>query len=157
MAAPLEKVPGKAWVVTFAGTAINLCLGILYAWSVWGAKLTVPKLPDGKFNEALLGSALPGTRFCLDVPEQRSGCDPLFIVCSHLRSFDDPRRKDPGQIRPQSWSYPRWAVPCRWVHRRRSHEELHRTDHRFRDNGRDRHGHRLRRSHPRRVEMVWSP
>ena len=60
MAAPLEKVPGKAWVVTFAGTAINLCLGILYAWSVWGAKLTVPKLPDGKFNEALLGSALPG-------------------------------------------------------------------------------------------------
>src|SRR5208282_2678967 len=54
MAAPLEKVPGKAWVVTFAGTAINLCLGILYAWSVWGASLTVPKLPDGKFNEALL-------------------------------------------------------------------------------------------------------
>ena len=60
MPAPLEKVPGKAWVVTFAGTAINLCLGILYAWSVWGAKLTVPKLPDGKFNEALLGTALPG-------------------------------------------------------------------------------------------------
>ncbi len=60
MAAPLDKVPGKAWVVTFAGTAINLCLGILYAWSVWGAKLTVPKLPDGKFNEALLGTALPG-------------------------------------------------------------------------------------------------
>ncbi len=60
MAAPLEKVPGKAWVVTFAGTAINLCLGVLYAWSVWGAKLTVPKLPDGKFNEALLGTALPG-------------------------------------------------------------------------------------------------
>jgi MFS transporter, OFA family, oxalate/formate antiporter len=30
-----DKVPGKAWVVTFAGTAVNLCLGILYAWSVW--------------------------------------------------------------------------------------------------------------------------
>ncbi len=30
-----DKVPGKAWVVVFAGTAINLCLGILYAWSVW--------------------------------------------------------------------------------------------------------------------------
>ena len=29
------KVPGRAWVVVFAGTAINLCLGILYAWSVW--------------------------------------------------------------------------------------------------------------------------
>lgn len=30
-----ERVPGRAWVVTFAGTAVNLCLGILYAWSVW--------------------------------------------------------------------------------------------------------------------------
>jgi OFA family oxalate/formate antiporter-like MFS transporter len=28
-------VPNKAWRVVFAGTAINLCLGILYAWSVW--------------------------------------------------------------------------------------------------------------------------
>jgi len=34
-----DKVPGKAWVVTFAGTAINLCLGILYAWSVWAKAL----------------------------------------------------------------------------------------------------------------------
>lgn len=33
------KVPPKAWVVTLAGTAINLCLGILYAWSVWKANL----------------------------------------------------------------------------------------------------------------------
>jgi OFA family oxalate/formate antiporter-like MFS transporter len=34
-----NKVPGKAWVVVFAGTAINLCLGILYAWSVWAKAL----------------------------------------------------------------------------------------------------------------------
>jgi hypothetical protein len=34
------RVPPKAWVVTFAGTAVNLCLGILYAWSVWKASLT---------------------------------------------------------------------------------------------------------------------
>src|SRR5262245_33211855 len=33
------RVPTRAWVVTFAGTAVNLCLGILYAWSVWKAKL----------------------------------------------------------------------------------------------------------------------
>src|SRR5262249_29253496 len=33
------SVPLKAWVVTFAGTAVNLCLGILYAWSVWKANL----------------------------------------------------------------------------------------------------------------------
>ncbi len=33
------RVPPKAWVVTLAGTAVNLCLGILYAWSVWKAHL----------------------------------------------------------------------------------------------------------------------
>ena len=33
------KVPRQAWVVTFAETAVNLCLGILYAWSVWKARL----------------------------------------------------------------------------------------------------------------------
>jgi OFA family oxalate/formate antiporter-like MFS transporter len=37
-------VPPRAWVVTAAGTAVNLCLGILYAWSVWKAAL-VPKDP----------------------------------------------------------------------------------------------------------------
>jgi OFA family oxalate/formate antiporter-like MFS transporter len=34
-----SAVPFRAWVVTFAGTAVNLCLGILYAWSVWKSKL----------------------------------------------------------------------------------------------------------------------
>lgn len=33
------SVPARAWVVTFAGTAINLCLGILYAWNVWKKEL----------------------------------------------------------------------------------------------------------------------
>ena len=37
-----DKVPGKAWVVVFCGTAVNLCLGILYAWSIWAGAL-VPK------------------------------------------------------------------------------------------------------------------
>lgn len=37
-----DQVPGKAWVVTFCGTAVNLCLGILYAWSIWAGAL-VPK------------------------------------------------------------------------------------------------------------------
>src|SRR5262245_12370247 len=41
------KAPPRAWVVTFAGTAVNLCLGILYAWSVWKAQLIAksPHLP----------------------------------------------------------------------------------------------------------------
>jgi OFA family oxalate/formate antiporter-like MFS transporter len=30
-----RKPPIKAWTTTYAGTAINLCLGILYAWSIW--------------------------------------------------------------------------------------------------------------------------
>ena len=38
-------VPARAWIVTFAGMAVNLCLGILYAWSVWKAAL-VPSSPD---------------------------------------------------------------------------------------------------------------
>lgn len=34
-----DQVPTKAWVVVFSGTAVNLCLGILYAWSVWAKAL----------------------------------------------------------------------------------------------------------------------
>jgi MFS transporter, OFA family, oxalate/formate antiporter len=34
-----SRIPPRAWVVTFAGTTVNLCLGILYAWSVWKAQL----------------------------------------------------------------------------------------------------------------------
>src|SRR5262245_11468788 len=40
---PAASVPVRAWVVTFAGMAVNLCLGILYAWSVWKANLLTPK------------------------------------------------------------------------------------------------------------------
>src|ERR1700688_4104395 len=47
------RVPARAWVVTAAGTAVNLCLGILYAWSVWKAAL-VPK------DAALAGTPMPG-------------------------------------------------------------------------------------------------
>ncbi len=53
MAEPLQKVPGKAWVVTFAGTAVNLCLGILYAWSVWKANLLASK--DHPAGEVMTG------------------------------------------------------------------------------------------------------
>jgi len=50
---PSTTVPARAWVVTAAGTAVNLCLGILYAWSVWKAAL-VPADP------ALYGTAMSG-------------------------------------------------------------------------------------------------
>jgi len=38
-----NAVPRQAWVVTFAGMAVNLCLGILYAWSVWKKSLLAPE------------------------------------------------------------------------------------------------------------------
>lgn len=34
-----QSVPAQAWITVFAGTAINLCLGILYAWSIWKTAL----------------------------------------------------------------------------------------------------------------------
>lgn len=43
-----SRAPVRAWVVTFAGTAVNLCLGILYAWSVWkGNLIAKPGHPAG--------------------------------------------------------------------------------------------------------------
>src|SRR4029079_4005819 len=46
-------VPARAWVVTAAGTAVNLCLGILYAWSVWSASL-VPK-DKSRYGQPMTG------------------------------------------------------------------------------------------------------
>ena len=50
MAETAGKVPSKAWRVVFSGTAINLCLGVLYAWSVWKKTLV---------NVDLAGSPIP--------------------------------------------------------------------------------------------------
>lgn len=35
----VSRAPARAWGVVFAGLVMNLCLGILYAWSVWKAAL----------------------------------------------------------------------------------------------------------------------
>ncbi len=65
------KVPGNAWVTTFAGTAINACLGILYAWSVWKAALVAgtPGTPMTGLNEGwtFLTNAQVSTPFSLCV------------------------------------------------------------------------------------------
>jgi MFS family permease len=37
---PVDAIPGRGWAVILAGTTINLCLGVLYAWSVWLKYLT---------------------------------------------------------------------------------------------------------------------
>ena len=48
MTTPPSRTPARGWVVTSAGTTVNLCLGILYAWSVWkGSLLGTPDHPAG--------------------------------------------------------------------------------------------------------------
>ncbi|MBI3408800.1 MAG: MFS transporter [Planctomycetes bacterium] len=43
-----QRAPTRAWAVTFAGTAVNLCLGVLYAWNIWKANLVgTPEHPAG--------------------------------------------------------------------------------------------------------------
>ena len=41
------RVPARGYAVVAGGTAVNLCLGILYAWSVWKAKLAPKGVPAG--------------------------------------------------------------------------------------------------------------
>src|SRR5262245_9601828 len=48
-----RAVPARAWVVAVAGTGVNLCLGILYAWSIWKASLIADE-------EHLAGSPMTG-------------------------------------------------------------------------------------------------
>ena len=44
-----QSVPGQAWVTVFAGMSINLCLGILYAWSIWKSALVNVDLAGQQF------------------------------------------------------------------------------------------------------------
>ena len=46
-----QSTPGQAWVTVFAGMSINLCLGILYAWSIWKTAL----VNVDKAGEAMTG------------------------------------------------------------------------------------------------------
>ena len=43
-----QRAPGRAKLVTLAGVVVNLCLGILYAWSVWkGSLIATAEHPAG--------------------------------------------------------------------------------------------------------------
>src|SRR5436309_3107798 len=54
------KVPARAWLVVAAGTAVNLCLGILYAWSVWKGGLVAGLVVGGYGGAAIYISPLAG-------------------------------------------------------------------------------------------------
>lgn len=58
MSARRGKEPAQAWVTTFAGTAINLCLGILYAWSIWKSALV-----DGDLQGTMMTGINQGWRY----------------------------------------------------------------------------------------------
>ncbi len=68
-----DKVPGKAWIVVFAGTAVNLCLGILYAWSVWSKALIDEK-------KALAGMMQEGLNAGWPYLTNSQAADP-FMIC----------------------------------------------------------------------------
>ncbi|OAT85433.1 L-lactate MFS transporter [Desulfotomaculum copahuensis] len=49
----------RAWAVTFAGTGVNLCLGVLYTWSVFAAALV------NQLHWSKTASAIPYTIACV--------------------------------------------------------------------------------------------
>ncbi len=50
----------KGWLVTFSGMGLNLALGVLYAWSVFGKQFTEP-IAKGGFGWSKTVAALPYT------------------------------------------------------------------------------------------------
>ena len=59
----MNTLPFRAYAVTGAGIAVNLCLGILYAWSVWKSELVGPK---GSVAGAPMPGASEGWHFLSD-------------------------------------------------------------------------------------------
>ena len=46
-----QAVKNKGWMVTFAGTGINLALGILYTWSIFKGSIAKSiEAKDGIFS-----------------------------------------------------------------------------------------------------------
>ena len=84
-----DKVPGKAWVVVFAGMAVNLCLGILYAWSVWAKAL---------INVDKAGQPFPADSINAGWTylTQRGSGHALFFVRPYFCLIYDSRRPYPG-------------------------------------------------------------
>ncbi|MBN2040540.1 MAG: OFA family MFS transporter [Spirochaetes bacterium] len=62
-----ETVKNKGWIVTFAGTGINLALGILYTWSIFKGAIekSIKAGGDGAFNWDLVKLNDPYSVCCL--------------------------------------------------------------------------------------------
>ena len=72
-----EAVKNKGWMVTFAGTGINLALGILYTWSIFKGAIekSIKAGGEGAFNwdAAMLN-------------------DPYSVCCLMFKLSNDPER-----------------------------------------------------------------
>lgn len=58
-----EQSNAKGWLVTYMGTAVNLCLGVLYTWSVFAKQLSAP-IDKGGWGYSAFDATLPYSIAC---------------------------------------------------------------------------------------------
>ncbi len=142
-----DKVPGKAWVVVFAGMAVNLCLGILYAWSVWSKAL----IDESK---ALAGVVQEGLNAGWPYLTNSEAATPFSLCVIIFTLLMIPGGKIQDKLGPKVGAITGGlflAVGCIIAG---PAEELCRLDYRLRRLWRHRHGHRLCGPDPGSSEMV---
>jgi len=89
-----EQVPTKAWVVVFSGTAVNLCLGILYAWSVWAKALIDEK-------KAIAGQIMDGINAGWPYLTNAQAATPFSLCVLIFAVFMIPGGKIQDKISPR--------------------------------------------------------
>ncbi len=87
-----ETTPRQAWVTVFAGTAINLCLGILYAWSVWKKTLV---------NTELAGQAMTGMNAGWTYLTNSQAATPFSLCVIFFMLFMIPGGKIQDKLSPK--------------------------------------------------------
>ena len=87
--AAINELHPRGWSVLFAAMVINLCLGCLYAWSVWVKYLTDSDYISPKGRRHLLTQSRRQ-------PQPRCEGSPFdvsmhFYLCSHIEAVRQPR------------------------------------------------------------------
>ena len=81
-----QPSPARGWSVVAAGVAVNLCLGILYAWSVWKAALTAG--PAGQPTPQQLAAVRQFVARVGGIENARNALELLAILSAAGRSKD---------------------------------------------------------------------
>jgi OFA family oxalate/formate antiporter-like MFS transporter len=76
-----EKVPLQGWITVLAGISVNLCLGVLYAWSVFKGALLANK--DHALG-TLLGGMNAGWTYMSDAQTTWAYCICGFVFCAFM-------------------------------------------------------------------------